>query len=348
MQDVGTTTREAPTEGCLGGAVLDHIDRSVEGAVLSRVLWDGAHSTEVFELRFTDGRSLMVKRARHGWARARFAASKRAAALLRERTDIVAPTPIDLPEDLDERPLQAYWRIDHPTLGAVWNDLAVEDRRSAMRSLGSLLDRLHGVRVEGWGRLEEEVGTGGADLREFLESDIGERLLPAARGMWPRAVRSLEALRERIPELSQRIGPRPATLVHNDIHTGNVLCTLRPDGSERIRCIGLLDLDSAVSVPAESDAASLEVLHGPHFEQHLPKPLRDRVWRGYGRTLDPWALVFFRALHLSNLGFYSALVEHHEHAGRVVEALTAEVDRLSDVDRPSERDRHAEALGSVV
>src|SRR5690606_19739907 len=72
-----------------------------------------------------------------------------------------------------------------------------------------------------------------------------------------------------------------------------------------------------------SDAASLDVLHGPHFERRW----RDEGWEGYEPPLDPRALVFFRGPHLANLGFHSALAGHHEHAALVGSALEREVQR---------------------
>jgi nicotinate dehydrogenase subunit B len=53
------------------------------------------HSNDFAEIRVPDGRSLIVKRARYAWAAPRFATSRLASTLIRERTDCEAPEPIE-------------------------------------------------------------------------------------------------------------------------------------------------------------------------------------------------------------------------------------------------------------
>jgi aminoglycoside phosphotransferase (APT) family kinase protein len=304
-------------------AVLSSLFASGEDVVLESATWSGTTSNDVFELRLRDGRTVMLKQARHEWARDRFVASRRAARLLRDHTDVEAPRPIDLPDDPDGPPVHAYWRIQLPTLDRVWPSLHPRARLAAVDSLGSLLACLHTVPTSSWGRLAAEGEP--VSLQDFLGWDLGGRLLPALHAIWPEASEPVERLRRLVPDLVSRVGDRPPTLAHNDVHMGNVLCRVEAEG---VRCVGLLDLEASCSLPAESDAASLLVLHGPLFEQALERRWRAAALRAHGFPFDPWAVSFFEAMHLANLGFHSALLGHAVHAAQVRRALQRSVDRL--------------------
>ena len=52
------------------------------------------HTNPRLEVRYQDGRTLVVKRGEAEWVRQRFAASRAACGLLRRRTGVVAPEPI--------------------------------------------------------------------------------------------------------------------------------------------------------------------------------------------------------------------------------------------------------------
>lgn len=125
--------------------------------------------------------------------------------------------PLPLPDGLDERPVEAYWRISLPTLEELWPGLSPAEREGALRSLGGLIRRVHDVRLPG---------------------------------------------------------------------------------------------------------------HGPLFCHPLPEGWARWLREGYGSEPEPFALAFYRAYHLANLGYYSALVGHGEHAREVARALDAEVRAL--------------------
>ena len=304
-------------------AVLTRVAEAGEKIELATVTWDGRSSNDVYEIRLLDGRAIMLKRARHEWARSRFAASCRAAALLRAHTELAVPRPIELPEEIDERPLHAYWRIQLPTLDRVWATLDDRTRLSTVDSLGALLRSVHGIPTPTWGALRSDGSC--TELRDFLGWDLGGRLLPALHAHWPEVSAPVEALRQLVPTLVSRLEGRTPTLAHNDVHMGNVLC--RKEG-EAVHCVGLLDLEASCSLPPESDAASLLVMHGPHFERLVERRWRVAALRAHGLELDPWAIGFFEAMHLANLGFHSALLGHGVHAARVATALHRAVDRL--------------------
>lgn len=282
------------------------------------------HSNDVAEIRFDDGRALMVKRGRFHWAAARFANSRAASKLLRQRAAIAVPEPLDFAEGLDERPLEIYWRIDLPTLSEGWGELSPRGRDRALRSWGRLVRRVHRIPMPGWGTLSG--GTRFPSLKRYLLADLGERLLPAVRSEWPSGEESVQTLLEATPEIAPRAEERGPVLVHNDLHMQNVLCEPDADG---VRCVGLLDLEAAIAGAPESDIAIASVLHGPHFEQWLRGDWLDRLLEGYDEPLDPVLLRFFRAYHLANLGFFSGLVGDVEHGEKVAEATAREVDLLA-------------------
>jgi len=276
------------------------------------------HSNAQAEIRFANGRTLMVKRARHTWASARFTASRRACHLLRKRTGIIAPEPLDLPEPDDGFPVEAYWRIDLPTLGEVWPHLSAQERGWALRHWGRLMARVHGVRFRGHGPLAGgELGS----LSGYLEADLGERLLPASQAVWPEGVPLVASLLESAPSVACRTDG-DAVLVHNDLHMRNVLCKRTRHSA---RAVGVLDLEAAFAGPPEADMAHTEVLHGPICGMPLPSGWLQEVRRGYGRGLDPVVLAFFRAYHLANLGFHAALCGWPDRAAEIL-ALAVQED----------------------
>lgn len=322
--ETGLQTRGTAAVGDeIFGAVDAALAATSPAGLVDMVLND-QHSNDVFEARLDDGRVLMLKRAHHEWGRARFHTAREAARILTEATSIVVPRPLSLPEPGHGSPVQAYWRIPQPTLAEVWPGLPPRVRRTALASWGRLIARVHEVTMPSWGPLQGERSPE-ATLSGVLRADVQDRLLPALRGLWPDAAGGLERLARLIePVTSTRARDRPS-LAHNDLHMGNVVCTV---GEGEVRCIGLLDLDEAAAAPPESDIATLEVLHGPLFAQPLPVGDRERVWEAYGRAYDSRLVTFYRALRLANLGLHSAMVGHPEHADAVAGLLKEEVSRL--------------------
>ena len=282
-----------------------------------------AHSNDVAEVQVPDGRVLMVKRGRYPWSAARLRASRTAAALL-VPTGVRVPQPLPLPDSMDARPVQAYWRIGHPTLLELWPALSATRRRQALGSLGSLLRRVHAVAVDRHGAL----GAGGApaSLQAHLEADLGTRLHPAAQGVWPAAAPHVARLAGLAGRLGEWLAGASPVLLHGDVHLGNVLCE---DAGGAVRCVGLLDLEGAAGGAAESDLAIAQVHHGPLFTAPLPEGWFRALLDGYGREPDPFALAFYRGVHLANMGFHSALVGHAEHAADVAAALAREVEEIA-------------------
>ena len=284
-----------------------------------RLRFRSGPTNDMAEVRFGDGRKLMIKRARHRWAAEWYTASKLSSALLERRARLVVPMPLDLPEDLDSNPLEAYWRIDLPTLGEVWETLSEEDRRDAMRGWGALLRRAHGVRLPGHGALAKAMEVP-VPLSQHLAEDIGGRLMPAIAAEWPEARPMAELLLGAIPDVQKRTG-EDAVLLHGDMHPGNVLCETGEGGPE---CVGLLDLETALAGPPEYDLARLEVLGTELFGGAMRPEWLESLYQGYGRRADPVVLSFFRILHYLNLGFHAALVGLDEHAAEVAAAARRE------------------------
>lgn len=277
------------------------------------------NSNDRAEVRFDDGRALVVKRARHAWARERFAASRAAARLLRD-AGIPAPRPLSVPLTGDGLPVEVYWKIELPTLAEVWSGSGRPRRRALLRAWGRLLRRMHRIRLPGHGSL---LRAHPGELGGYLRDDLAHRLLPAVVGTWPPARALVEALADAAEPVAARLGGQTATLVHNDLHSANVLC-----GADGLECVGVLDLEAAFAGPAEADLAHSEVLHGPLFGNPLPAGWRDELHAGYGGRPDPVALTFFRAFHLANLGYHAALSGHAAHAADVLAAAHAELREL--------------------
>src|SRR5690606_21940358 len=98
------------------------------------------------------------------------------------------------------------------------------------------------------------------------KDDLAGRLLPAVEVAWPAAIPVVAGLLDFVGLFEDRIDDS-STLVHNDLHMGNVLCT-KGDAGE-VRCVGLLDLETAMAAPPEADIAAIQVHHGPLFQQPI-------------------------------------------------------------------------------
>jgi aminoglycoside phosphotransferase (APT) family kinase protein len=320
------------TEDQIAG-LLDAVRHELDGAEPVGLHFRDQHSNDVTEVRFSDGRTLMVKQGRFPWVAQRFRTARATSRLLRGAAGVVAPAPLPIAEDLTGSPTEAYWRIDLPTLEELWPTLPEEQRAEVFWSWGVLLRRVHRVVLSGYGDLAAE-SFADRSLVAHLEGELAGRLRPAVAAEWPGGLWLVDWLLGALPELEARTAGGSATLVHNDLHMGNVLCDTAGGGA---RCVGLLDLEAAFAGPPEADLANLEIMHGPLFHRPLPGPWLDWVSEGYGDRLDPWLRGFFRVYHLINMGFYSALVGHHEHAGEVAVAAAAEVERLGATALPSPR-----------
>jgi hypothetical protein len=314
------SARPRPTIGPLLSAVDDIRDlRPCE------IVHRDQHSNDVTEIRFEDGRTLMLKRARHypETAARRFAVARWAARLLRERAGVAAPEHLEPPHAPGEPPVEVYWRIPLRTLQEAWPEIAACRRAAALRSWGELIRRIHGVRLRA--AESEEEGT-----PAFVRGDLEERLLPNLRTGWPDAVRAAERLLRAVPQVEARSAGTTAVLVHGDMHMGNVLC--EGDG-ETVRCVGTIDLEAAHAGPPEADWATMQLLHGPLFGQPLEEGWLAHVAEGYGRTLDPVLLAFFRAYRLLNLGFHAAVTGLTAHAEEVASSAAREVELLGRLSR---------------
>jgi aminoglycoside phosphotransferase (APT) family kinase protein len=276
------------------------------------------HTNPRLEVRYQDGRTLVVKRGEAEWVRQRFAASRAACGLLRRRTGVVAPEPIPVPDCGRRSPLEVYWKVEFATLADAWPRLDAPARTRALRDWGRLLRRVHRVRPRGHGALPRAERAPGS-LEQHLAADLGERLLPAVHYTWPGGVDVLHALVDAVPRLAARA--EAPVLLHGDPHQANVLC--QPDGS-RVRCVGVIDLEAAWSGPPESDVAVAELIHGPLFAP-LPDGWTAEFRRGYGEALDGAAIAFYRAVHLANLGYHAALTGIHAHAADLLLAARAAV-----------------------
>lgn len=303
--------------------VVDGIAAKVPGSGRVKVRRVLGSSNELVELGFGEDRILMLKRGRRDWVQGMFDTAETASELLRGATDLTVPRPIQV-ESGSSDPLQAYWRIQLPTLGGLWPELSVPERHDALRSLGALIRRLHRVELPGWGSLLR-LETGDSGLERYLRRDLSERLLPAVHGSWSEGTAPLERLIDTVPVVAGRVDGAGGSLSHGDVHLQNVLCRVTETG---VRCVGLLDLDSCRSLPPEADLASFDALHGPLFNQQLDESRHDALREGYGAPLDPILLRFFGAAHLANLGFHSAIVGDDIHAGWVADALAEEVGAL--------------------
>ncbi|HET8654329.1 MAG TPA: aminoglycoside phosphotransferase family protein [Longimicrobiaceae bacterium] len=275
-------------------------------------------SNDLAEVRLDHGRSLIVKRGRYSWSPAGFETARFAARLLRERADILTPASLDLPPHLDERPLEAYWRIERPTLAELWPDLGQAERRGAMMSLGRLIRRLHDLGTAGHGELTTALERA-TSLSQALAEDLGGRLMPAISTGWPEAASVVDLLLEMIPEVVRRTAP-DGVVLHGDLHMANVLCER---DELTVRCVGLLDLECAHAGPPESDLARLAVIQTDLFQMPVEGAWLDWVREGYTDPLDPLVFRFYAIYHLLVLGHHSASIGHDVHAEHVAAAARA-------------------------
>ena len=270
-------------------------------------------SNDVAVARLEDGRALVVKRGRYDWSARGFETSRAAAGLLRG-AGITAPHSLDLPASLGPRALDAYWRIELPTLAELWPALGAEERRGAMRSLGRLLRRVHRT------PLGDDGVLGDAPLlSQGLAEDLGGRLMPAVQAAWPEGVPLVDVLLGTIPQVVQRAGE--PVLLHGDLHTGNVLC----ERAETVECRGLLDLECAHTGPRESDLARLAVMHSTLFQMHIEEPWLGWVLEGYEDPADPALITYYAVYHLVQLGLHSAWLGHGVHAAEVAAAARSTI-----------------------
>ncbi len=305
-------------------AVLDLLADEIGGVEALETIFRGDTSNDVAEVRFADGRTLMIKRAQVPGSLDRFATSRLASRLLREHTKVVVPVYLELPPTLDDQPGLAYWRIDRPTLSKLWKGLDPEARESTLRSWGRLMRRIHEVRLPGHGLLLVAVERP-VSLAEFLSTDLEGRLRPAVERDWRRGLRVIDALIEAIPAVSARVGRGGGVLAHNDLWYANILCA--PDG-DAVRCVGVLDFEDVLAGPPELDVAKTEVVHGPLFGNELTGDWLRHLCEGYGDGWDPLAIRFFRTYHRINMGYHAAVVGHRDHADEVARFTEKELDAL--------------------
>lgn len=281
-----------------------------ERGVVSEVVCRDHHSNEVLEIRFEDGRVLVVKRAPDPRL-SRFHVSRRAARLARRHTRLHVPEYLDLPGLPD---VLAYWWLPWPTLASLWRDR--HDRRGLARSWGRRLGELHAIRLDGHGPLDGRRG----GLRDWLDRDLRRRLAPAVGHAWPAARDLVTALAAHVTALPEP----PPTLVHNDLFDRNVLCDPLRD-----EVVGMIDFEDAFAGPPEADVAKTELVHGPLFRDPLDGDWFDALLEGWGRAPDPALVSFFRAWNLVNMGYHASLQGFVDHVGALHRALRAELDAFA-------------------
>lgn len=293
------------------------------------------YTNHVAEIWLADGRALVVKRGRYPWCADRYRTSRLASELVRRETELVVPAPLELKDMDGDLPWEAYWRIGLRTLEEVWTELDRAERHDALRSWGELLAELHSIRSPGHGPLAN-LQAGGPRAAEWLASELEVRLRPALAAHWPEGLRLVRWLLDSLDEVDLR-APREGALVHGDLHLGNVLCQ-RTDGE--LRCVGLLDLETAQAGCAELDLARLEVANTPLFGRSVPDLEMAPLHQGYGRAPDPVLMRVFRVYHLLNLGYHAAWTGDVAHA-REVARLAERQARLGEQSHAAGADRSA-------
>ncbi|HLL45574.1 MAG TPA: aminoglycoside phosphotransferase family protein [Longimicrobiaceae bacterium] len=304
----------------------------------------GQFSNDLAVATLADGRRMIVKRGRYAWSAERFDTARRAAGLF-GAAGITTPRSVDLPAELSRAAVDAYWRIELPTLAELWPELGPGERRSAMRSLGRLMRKAHTARLPGHGELRAMAGHPRL-LSQVLAEDLGGRLMPAVGAEWPDGVPLVDCLLGMIPEVARRAG-EAGVLLHGDLHMGNVVCE-RAGGA--VACTGLLDLECAHAGPAESDLARLAVMHTDLFGMPAGGPWLEWVREGYGEAVDPVVYGFYVVYQLAQLGFHSAWLGHHEHAASVAAAARPAAAALPALPQASQHvaSRSPEARGGVL
>lgn len=280
-------------------AILDQLRTYLPQHQPTSVVERGGCSNLVTEVWFDSRRAVLIKRARHPHLTVGVDCERAAALLLLNRSNIAAP--IHFPTSnitAEVVPLYlAYWRIPMPTLSELWRSLSAQQRRIALRSLGSLMRALHRVRVPSFGRLPEAL-SGSRTLAAFLHEDLAYRLLPAVRSGWEAGVPLVSNLVDYLPSVVQRLEGRFPILTHGDLFAGNVLCA-----NQSGRCEGLIDLEDATANIPEADIARLELLHGPMMGHPWCGDWMEEVLVGYAARPDPLILRFYAAYHLANFAF---------------------------------------------
>ena len=190
------------------------IERDLVRSILGGVVGDKT-TTEDFDLvnydqysndlavaTLRDGRRLVVKRGRHEWSRAALENSRRGANLLNDQ-GILAPLALVLPPEVEADPIQAYWRIELPTLMELWPGLNGVERERAIRSLGRLIRRAHAVQLSGDGLLvTDELGR--RPIAAVLTEELRDALMPAVKETWPSAVPYVDTLLAMMPAVARR------------------------------------------------------------------------------------------------------------------------------------------------
>lgn len=309
MQPTHTQPHAEPISDELVSTILAATVRDADVGTV-QVNRHGEFSNDVAVVTIGGSRRMMVKRGRHPWSSERFEVARHASTLLRRGADIVTPEPLELPHELLDAPVEAYWRIELPLFADVWGELDARRRAQAMRSLGSLVRRAHAARSAVGDALREPWDP--FSSRE-LERDIRGRLRPAIAGEWPEALDLVDRLLQVLPGVFSGARTRPV-LLHGDLHLGNVLCRWEGD---RLECVGLLDLEWVHHGPPESDFARFLVMHEGPFQMPIDRSDLDHTLEGYERPLDERLLDFFSLQHLLNLGLYSAVIGDRWHAGAV-------------------------------
>lgn len=282
-------------------------------------------SNNIVWLAFEDGRKVIVKQSQYDWAQPRFESSRKVSQLIRQESAIIAPKHLEIPEEVTESPTIAYWYLPFPTLDELWPELSFEQRKEASQSLGRMLREMHKIKISSYGPLH---GNGSyRSASSFMHNDLQNRLKPAIADIWPEVLPIINQLTKSARNLADN--NQNTTLVHNDIHLGNVLCEIH---NGEVQCVGLLDLEEAGGGIWESDLASAITLHHPLFfsNGNNGRWLRSfgrNIAEGYYKKPSQELLLFFRIYHLVNLGFFSALNEHYEHAQRVAKKAFSLLDK---------------------
>lgn len=301
-------------------SILDRLEIDIEPS-RCEVRFDDGHSNLLAVVGFDDGRALVIKHARRTEMAARFATSRAAARMIGEATDLQVPQYLETGEDSEFLPLLAYWRIPGQPLAAVWGNLSPTGRARALLDWGRTMHRLHTTRLGGHGPLLDSRKLA-SSLADLLETDLRQRLQPAALAGWPEAGDLIDRLADDTASHLQS-AEAPAVLVHNGLNQANVLYR-QLDGD--VRCIGVIDFEDAFGGPVEADLARTEVLHGPLFDRWLAGDWFDRFLSGYGHDHDSRLRALLRVYHLLNMGYHAAVSGLAGHASDVARAARLELD----------------------
>jgi aminoglycoside phosphotransferase (APT) family kinase protein len=152
--------------------------------------------------------------------------------------------------------------------------MSTAQRRSAARSCGEVIARLHTVRVGGFYRRRPDGSFEFADCAALQAADLAHRLanlgVLAGAGLTPAEVRTAEGL---LPEAVAARGEGPAVLCHGELYPSHVFVT--PGEDAAVAVTGLIDFSDACggrplddlevlcwSWP-EADRAALAAGYGP-------------------------------------------------------------------------------------